>query len=188
MTLAANENEPAWVDEVLDFWFGLPPEAWFQKSEAFDRECESRFRPTYDALARQSAGAIATSPRQALAAVIVLDQFSRNIFRDTPQAFAADPLARAVANLAIERGWDTGLSKEQRTFLYLPFEHSEDVGDQAKSVALFEALGDDFYLSFAVAHRDIVARFGRFPHRNAVLGRTSTAEETAFLQQPGSSF
>jgi uncharacterized protein (DUF924 family) len=120
----------------------------------------------------------------ALAVVIVLDQMSRNMFRDTPRAFAADPQALWVAEAAIVRGFDAGLTKNQRTFMYLPFEHSEDRQSQARSVALMASLGDPELQKWAEAHRAIVDRFGRFPHRNGVLGRISTPEEIEFLQQP----
>ncbi len=124
----------------------------------------------------------------ALAAVIVLDQMSRNIFRDTPRAFASDPQALWVAEAAIVRGFDAGLTKDQRMFLYLPFEHSEDRQSQARSVALTASLGDPELQKWAEAHRAIVDQFGRFPHRNGVLGRISTPEETEFLKQPDIDF
>jgi uncharacterized protein (DUF924 family) len=123
-----------------------------------------------------------------LAAVIVLDQFSRNMFRGSPKAFAADPVARDIARGAVERSYDQGFDVHGRAFFYLPFEHSEHLPDQEKSVALFTPLGNESYTQYAIAHRDIIARFGRFPHRNTVLSRASTAEELEFLTQPGSSF
>jgi uncharacterized protein (DUF924 family) len=181
-------TDPGWVDDVLSFWFGLTPEAWFEKSDAIDRECATRFRDVHDMLMATDAADQVVSARQALAAVIVLDQFSRNIYRGTPQAFASDRLAKDIATRAIRLGYDATLSKHERMFLYLTFEHSEDLDDQTLSVKLFGSLDDDYYLSFAVAHRDIIARFGRFPHRNAILGRASTPEEAAFLAEPGSSF
>jgi uncharacterized protein (DUF924 family) len=124
----------------------------------------------------------------ALAAVIVLDQMSRNMFRDIPRAFATDPLALRLAEAAIARGFDAGLTKDQRMFLYLPFQHSEDRRLQARGVALMASLGDAEQSKWAEAHSAIVDRFGRFPHRNRILGRASTPEETEFLKQPGSSF
>jgi uncharacterized protein (DUF924 family) len=180
--------EPGWVDDVLGFWFGLPPEAWFEKSDALDRECATRFRDVHAALMASAAAEQVTSARRALAAAIVLDQFSRNIYRGTPGAFASDPLAKEIASRAIGLGYDAALSKHERMFLYLPFEHSESLDDQERSVALFKQLDDDFYFGFAVAHRDIIVRFRRFPHRNALLDRPSTPEEIAFLAEPGSSF
>lgn len=179
---------PGWVDDVLGFWFGLAPDAWFEKSDALDRECATRFRKVHDRLMASAAADEVTTARRALAAVVVLDQFSRNMYRGTPQAFASDPLAKDIATRAIKLGHDATFGKNERMFLYLPFEHSEDMDDQVRSVRLFTGLEDDFYLSFAVAHRDIIARFGRFPHRNAILGRPSTAEEIAFLAEPDSSF
>ncbi len=173
---------------MLGFWFGLAPEAWFEKSDALDRECATRFRDVHDMLTASAAEDQAVSARQALAAVIVLDQFSRNMYRGTAQAFASDALAKDIAARAISLGHDATLGKTERIFLYLPFEHSEDLSDQDRSIALFKQLDDDYYFSFAVAHRDIIARFGRFPHRNAILGRSSTPEEIAFLAEPGSSF
>lgn len=127
------------------------------------------------------------TPLASLALVIVLDQFPRNMFRGTPQAFASDPLALAAARTSIDRGFDRSFSKVERTFAYLPFQHAEDLASQRRSLALFQAL-DPAQLEYARRHYEIVARFGRFPHRNAVLGRESTSEETEFLKQPGSSF
>lgn len=124
----------------------------------------------------------------ALAAVTVLDQMSRNMFRDTPRAFAADPQALRLAEVAVARGFDAGLTKEERTFLYLPFQHAEDRRSQARSVALVTSLGDRELQKWAEAHRAIIERFGRFPHRKGVLGRLSTPEEAEFLNQPDSRF
>jgi uncharacterized protein (DUF924 family) len=122
------------------------------------------------------------------AAVIVLDQFSRNLFRNSARAFAADPLARKLAARAIEQGVDAALPPEQRIFLYLPFEHSEDRADQARAVALTNALGNENWTRYALAHQALIERFGRFPHRNAVLGRESTPEELEVLKQPFGAF
>jgi uncharacterized protein (DUF924 family) len=138
-------------------------------------------------VSRGSKGLLADA-QTALAAVIVLDQMSRNMFRDTPRAFAADPLALAVAEAAIAQGFDAGLSKDERSFLYLPFGHAEDRHSQARAVALVASLGDPELQKWAEAHRAIVDRFGRFPHRNGILGRNSTSEETEFLKEPNSSF
>jgi uncharacterized protein (DUF924 family) len=131
---------------------------------------------------------LSADPRIALAAVIVLDQMSRNMFRGTARAFAADPQALRVAEAAIAGGFDAGLSKDQRRFLYLPFEHCEDRAAQARAVALMASLDDPDLVKWAQAHRAVIDRFGRFPHRNGILGRPSTAEEIEFLKQPGSSF
>jgi len=181
-------DEP-WVDEVLAFWFEeLAPEAWFRKSDGIDDLIRDRFLKIYEAVAAMPASAAWTSARRALATIIVLDQFPRNMFRGTPRAFATDHTARDVALGAVERGFDRSFDIHGRAFMYLPFEHSEDLADQERSVALFTPLGDETYTHYAIAHRDIIARFGRFPHRNAVLGRPSTTEEQAFLLQPGSGF
>ena len=123
-----------------------------------------------------------------LAAVIVLDQFSRNLFRGTPRAFAADFIARRLAKTAIEQGFDAAMKKQERLFLYLPFQHSEDRGDQALSLDLYERLGDEKWTRFAMAHKVIIDRFGRFPHRNATLNRPSSADEIALLKEPMGSF
>jgi uncharacterized protein (DUF924 family) len=181
--------DPPWVEDVLSFWFGeLDREAWFRKSGSNDALIRDRFARVYDRAAAEPVEAALTSPRRALATVIVLDQFSRNVFRGTPQAFATDAKAREVARGAVARGFDQAFDIHGRSFLYMPFEHSEDLGDQERAVALIGALGDEEYTRYALAHRDIIVRFGRFPHRNAVLGRVSTAEEQDFLRQPGSSF
>ena len=181
--------EERWVDEVLRFWFEeLVPEAWFRKSEVTDELIRSRFLGVHEHVAALPAEAAWASPSRALATVIVLDQFPRNMFRGTPRAFATDSKALDVARGAVERGFDRSFDIHGRAFMYLPFEHSESLADQERSVELFGPLGDAEYTHYAVAHRDIIARFGRFPHRNAVLGRSSTPEEEEFLKQPGSSF
>jgi uncharacterized protein (DUF924 family) len=183
------EPEPAWVDDVLSFWFGeLDREAWFRRSEAIDALIRARFGKVHDKIAALPIDAALASPRRALATVVVLDQFSRNLFRGTPRAFDSDPKAREIARSAIARSFDHGLDVHGRSFLYMPFEHSEDLADQELAVSLLGSLGDEEYTRFAIAHRDIIARFGRFPHRNAVLGRASTPEEAEFLRHPGSSF
>ena len=130
----------------------------------------------------RSDGIDAAAPHPLLAAVIVVDQFSRNMFRGTPRAFAADPIARRLARRAVDRGFDLSMTREERLFLYLPFEHSEDREDQARSVHLIGQLGHDGWTRYAQAHQSIIDRFGRFPHRNAILGRTSTPDELALLE------
>jgi uncharacterized protein (DUF924 family)/TolB-like protein len=180
--------EPAWVGDVLDFWFGkIGARHWFSKDAGVDGEVRARFLALHEQLVASDAAG-ATGPRPLLAAVIVLDQFSRNAFRDTPRAFAADPLARRLARQAVAQEFDSGLTSEERLFLYLPFEHSEDREDQALSCELIERLGHEDWTRYALAHKVIIDRFGRFPHRNAVLGRTSTTEELALLQEPLGSF
>ncbi len=179
---------PSWAADVLHFWFEeTPPERWFKRDDAFDQALRQRFLPLHATIAALANEACLADAGTALAATIVLDQFSRNMFRGTPAAFALDPKALAIAQAAIARGFDATVPEKRRQFFYLPFEHAEDAAAQARSVALFATLGEE-YLRWAEAHKVIIDRFGRFPHRNAVLGRTSTAEEIAFLEGPGSSF
>ena len=176
--------EPAWVRDVLRFWFEELSDAdWFKTDDDVDARIRDRFLPLLESLLEQGGGASAT-PRAMLAAVIVLDQFSRNVFRGNPRAYAGDPIARRVAKVAIEQGFDTAMTAPERMFLYLPFQHSEDADDQLLSVNLCKALGNDDWTGYAVAHKAIIDRFGRFPHRNAILGRPSTLEEIEFLKTP----
>jgi len=187
-------NAPDFAD-VLDFWFGAPDsrergrprKAWFQKSETFDSEIRRRFLATWEQAARGELERWLATPLASLALVIVLDQFPRNMFRGTARAFSSDSLALAAARSMISREFDRLLSPAERLFAYLPFEHAEDLAAQRRALALFEAL-DPEYIESAKRHHEIIARFGRFPHRNAVLGRESTAEEIEFLSLPGSSF
>ncbi|MFY9317155.1 MAG: DUF924 family protein [Burkholderiales bacterium] len=171
--------------EVLEFWFGRERKAWFAKDTQFDAEIRSRFLPLYE---QASAGGLSSwheEPRSCLALVIVLDQFPRNMFRGTARAFAADRLALEAARTIVARGWDKAFTPDERTFAYLPFEHSESLEDQERALQLFE--GSENY-EWARKHYEVVRRFGRFPHRNAALGRASTPEELEFLRQPGSGF
>ncbi len=182
-----------WVADVLAFWFGaLTPKQWFKKDDAVDAEIGRRYRDLYERHAGEGGSPIGSDaslePREILARIIVLDQFPRNMFRGTPRAFATDRQALALARLAVAQGLDQPMTPHQRLFVYLPFEHSENVADQATSVRMFSELGDAELTSFAVRHQEIIIRFGRFPHRNAILGQTSTEEETAFLQEPNSAF
>ncbi|WP_374513542.1 DUF924 family protein [Niveibacterium sp.] len=186
---------------LLDFWFlprgaaghGAPRAEWFRKSDAFDREIADRFG---DCIARALAGGLRewdARPEGALARIVLLDQFTRNVYRDTPQAFAGDALAFALAGEMLARGDDQRLLPVQRVFVYLPFEHAEDAQAQTRSVELFERLASAWpagasYLDYARRHREVIDRFGRFPHRNSLLGRASSAEELLFLAQPGSHF
>ena len=195
---------PAPARDVLDFWFGPPTDPdhahqrvqWFRKDAAFDQQVVARFGTLIEqALAGGTDGWIASplQPLPALARVIVLDQFTRNAFRGSARAFAGDAMALQTARALVAAGLDRGLTGVQRLFVYLPFEHAEDLAHQRTSVQLFEQLGRDEpalagLLEWAQRHHDVVARFGRFPHRNAVLGRASTDEEAAFLLTPGSSF
>ena len=185
----ADDPKYGWVGDVLKFWFEeTDPDQWFKKDPTFDASIRERFLRLHEILVCRGNNGLLADARTALAAVIVLDQMSRNMFRDTPRAFAADPLALWVAETAIARGFDAGLTKDERHFLYLPFQHSEDRQSQARAVALTASLGDPELQRWAEAHRAIVDRFGRFPHRNNVLGRISTPEETEFLKQQDSSF
>src|SRR5262245_35841375 len=178
-----------WIAEVLNFWFDeIPREAWFRKDELFDRRLLQRFLARHEHVAGLLTSDCVRDAQAAVAAVIALDQFPRNMFRGTPRAFATDAKALAIADRAIESGFDVPLSKDQRTFLYLPFQHAEDPAVQARAIQLMASLQDEELDRYAVAHKDIIDRFGRFPHRNVILGRTSTPEETAFLSQPNSSF
>jgi uncharacterized protein (DUF924 family) len=195
-------------EDVLEFWFGpldargVATEAksrtWFEKNDAFDREIEERFGALHAALARGENEAWLSSARGSLATVIVLDQFSRNMFRNTKQMFDSDPRALSVATALVARGEDRKLAFAERGFVYMPFMHSERLSDQERCVELFRTFRDEhvgelrdncqYSLGYAERHRDIIQRFGRFPHRNAILGRESTPEELEFLKQPGSSF
>jgi uncharacterized protein (DUF924 family) len=181
-------------DDVLDFWFAGDGTryraAWFEKDVAFDVEC-ARFAGALHAARGGGLDHWAETARGMLALIVVLDQFSRNLHRGSPDSFAADAQARALARDAVERRFDRVLHPMERSFVYLPFEHSEDLADQNESVRLFEtlriALGDGT-VEYAYRHRDIIRRFGRFPHRNGVLGRESTAEELRFLAGLGAGF
>lgn len=175
--------------EVLSFWFDeLSDRDWFQSTEALDRQIERRFRQTHLMLAREVPWEWRADAVSRLAAIIVFDQFPRNMFRGTPLAFATDGLALREAKLALKEGADQMVHARQRAFFYLPFEHSESLEDQALSVELFSKIDNPDLLDYALRHRDVIKRFGRFPHRNVILGRTSTREEAVFLLQPGSSF
>ena len=178
-----------WAREVLRFWLEeTAPERWFQKDTAFDEHVRARFCKTHATVASLCHEVCLTDPYTALAAVIVLDQFSRNMFRGTPRAFASDANALRLAEAAIARGFDARVPNQARLFFYLPFEHAEDAVAQTRCVALMATLSDPERLKWAAAHQRIIERFGRFPHRNAVLGRHSTAQELAFLEEPGSAF
>jgi uncharacterized protein (DUF924 family) len=174
------------VDEVLTLWFA-DSGRWWKKDPTFDAEIRDRFLELHDAIGRGEREGWLETSRGTLAYVIVLDQLSRNMFRASARMFEGDARALAAARLALDRGFDQGLSCDERMFLYMPFMHSEDIADQDRSAGLF-ASGLQQWLPYVEAHRDIVRRFGRFPHRNALLGRPSTAEELEFLKQPGSSF
>ena len=172
---------------MLDYWFAGEPathrKVWFEQNADFDAACR-RFT---DALRDAKSGALdhwIATPRGTLALIILLDQFSRNLHRGSAESFAADPKARQIAGAAVAKGFDRQFSPVERLFMYLPFAHSESLADQDKSVRLFAALDAD-QSDWARRHRNVIVRFGRFPRRNAVLGRTSTSEEEAFLAEPG---
>jgi len=170
---------------VLAFWRQAGPDKWFKKADAFDAAIREQFLATYEAAAANRLAGWDETPEGALALVIVLDQFPRNMFRGSARAFAADPIARAVADRALARGFDQAMALHDRQFFYLPFEHSEKLPDQERCCALFRATGDAELTKWAELHADIIRRFGRFPHRNAALGRTTTAQEQAFLDSGG---
>jgi uncharacterized protein (DUF924 family) len=175
--------EPNRVTEVLHFWFDELGEArWFKKSEHTDALIRERFLWLHERLAADE-GADCTTRDELLAAVIVLDQFSRNLFRDTPRAYVADPVARRLARRAISGELDVAMTAPERMFLYLPFEHSEDRADQVLAVELFSQLGNEEWTRYALAHKATIDRFGRFPHRNAILNRHSSAAEAEYLRQ-----
>ena len=172
-------------DDVLAFWRAAGPKKWFTKNATFDAEIVARFLSTYEAAAAGKLLDWEASADGALALLIVLDQFPRNMFRGNARAFAADATARAVADRAIARGFDQETKSAERSFFYLPFEHSENLADQERCVTLARATGDADTLKWAELHADIIRRFGRFPHRNAVLGRATTAAEQEFLDDGG---
>lgn len=192
-------------ETVSSTWFPSDPaqaqKLWWGKDEQTDADLRERFGSTLAAARRGELDGWAATARGRLALILVLDQLSRNIHRGSPEAFVGDPLARALTHAGLELGHDRELTPIERVFFYLPLEHSEDLAEQDQCVALFRGLAAEvaavdpeqgerfaYYTTFADRHREIVARFGRFPHRNAVLGRASTAEELAFLTEPGSSF
>lgn len=171
--------------EVLGFWLAAGRERWFEKDDGFDAEVRVRFQPVYEDAAAGRLGGWEESPDGTLALIIVLDQFPRNMFRGSPRAYAADSLARAVATRALEQGFDQKVAMPARAFFYLPFEHSENPSDQERSLVLMRATDDAEQVQWAELHADIIRRFGRFPHRNAALGRVTTAEEHSFPEGGG---
>lgn len=181
-------GEPDWVQQVLHFWFcELKASDWFSGGAAIDAHIRERFMPLHEKLAT-SEGEDASQARPLLAAVIVLDQFSRNMFRGSPRAYADDAIACKLARQAITDQLDLEMSPEERYFLYLPFEHSEDRADQALAIELISQLGSSEWTKYALAHQQLIERFGRFPHRNAILGRESSAEEIAAMKKRMGSF
>ena len=196
-----NDGATSEADAVLDFWFGAPGssefgrarKAWFSKDEAFDATIRERFGALVERALRGEVEAWAEAPRSALAQILLLDQFTRNAFRATPRAFAGDARALAAASRMVGSRQDESLPPFMRGFVYLPFEHAEGLAMQDEAIRLFtklvaEAPEHADMLDYAQRHRDVIRRFGRFPHRNEILGRRSTAEEIAFVKQPGSGF
>ncbi|MFA6266813.1 MAG: DUF924 family protein [Pseudolabrys sp.] len=171
--------------EIVSFWREAGPKAWFKKDDAFDATIRERFLTAYEAAADGKLAAWEANAEGALALLLLLDQFPRNMFRGQARMFETDPMARAIAAGALVRGFDAEVPADMRSFFYLPFEHSESVKDQGRSVALCRATGDADLLKWAELHADIIRRFGRFPHRNAVLGRATTPDEQAFLDADG---
>ena len=168
-----------WVRDVLGFWFSLEPEQWWKADPELDAKIAERFREVWEEQRQRTADQLVDAPDHALAAIILFDQFPRNMFRGHADQFATDHLALAIAREAVERGFDDGMPAERRQFLYMPFQHSENIADQRRSLLLFTALGRPEQLRYARLHHDVIERFGRFPHRNAALGRKPTAVETA---------
>ncbi len=171
--------------DVLEFWTWAGPKHWFAKDERFDARIRERFEALHHAAARRELDDWAQNAQGALALLLLLDQFPRNMYRGSAHSFATDPLARLIARGAIDAGHDRAVDPALRQFFYLPLEHSESLADQDHAVALCQASGDPDLAKWAMLHRDIIGRFERFPHRNAVLGRETTAEEGQFLQSGG---
>ncbi|MGF9564024.1 DUF924 family protein [Neorhizobium sp. BT27B] len=177
------------AEEVLAFWFEeLGEKGWFQPPDGLDDTIRNRFAGLHLEMARGDLSAFHSSPRHRLAAIIVLDQFPRNMYRATPLAFSTDWLALREARLMVDAGLDRELDVHSRCFSYLPFEHAESIAEQDRCVQLFSQLGDANYLDYAERHREVIRQFGRFPHRNAFVGRESTKAELDYLSQPGSGF
>ena len=177
-------QDPAWAVEVIHFWFEeLSESQWFEKSEEIDSRIRRRFVTLHQWVVASQASVV-TTPRSVLAAIIVLDQFSRNLYRGSQRAFTGDVIARRLARGLVNEGLDRDMKVDERLFLYLPFEHSENRDDQALAVELIKSLGNEGWMRDAIAHKQIIDRFGRFPHRNVILQRRSSPEEIALLQRP----
>ena len=180
---AARGGLPLWAADLLHYWFHtLRPADWFAINPAVDAELRRRFRRDLDALRGRPVGAFVTSPDLARAAILLFDQVPRNLYRGDPRAFAQDTLARAITMTMLRRGWHHGLSRAEKQFAYMPLMHSEHIADQRLSLILFARLRSSYLLGFARSHYRMIARFGRFPHRNAVLGRGSTPAETRAVE------
>lgn len=189
MTAPSRAEAPAHAADVLRFWFEeIQPAQWWKADPAFDEQIRQRFGALHAQAAQGGCSVWRASPEGCLAEVIVLDQFSRNLHRGTSGAFACDALALSLAQQAVAKGWDLRLPFERRAFLYMPYMHSESRVVHERAEALFRERAPQANFQAELKHKAIVDRFGRYPHRNAVLGRASTAEEIEFLKQPGSSF
>jgi uncharacterized protein (DUF924 family) len=176
---------PATIDEVLSFWRAAGPEKWFAKDDAFDADIRSRFLAAHETAASGELAAWEDTPDGVYALMLLLDQFPRNLFRGSPRAFATDAQALEIAERAIAKGFDLTIPVPERRFIYMPFMHAEDLAHQERCIALCDASNDPEGVKFAVIHRDIIRDFGRFPHRNAVLGRQTTPAEQDFLDEGG---
>jgi uncharacterized protein (DUF924 family) len=172
-------------ESVVTFWREAGPKRWFEPNAQFDREIREQFLATHEAAADGTLSDWETTPQGTLALLLLLDQFPRNMFRGTPRAFATDPKARDIAQCALARGFDAQVDEDLRTFFYLPFMHSEELADQERCLALYRALGNEEGIKYAELHLDAIKRFGRFPHRNEILGRPSRPEEVAYLEGGG---
>jgi uncharacterized protein (DUF924 family) len=168
-----------WIADVLKFWFGLDPKQWWKSDPALDHRIKQRFLKMWAEKRQLPVEAFLDDPLTALAGVILFDQLPRNMFRGHAEQFATDSLALAIAKAAVDKRFDEKLEPQERGFLYMPFQHSENLDDQNRSVLLFTKLGDDYQLGYAKKHHDVIERFGRFPHRNAMLGRASRPDELA---------
>ena len=168
-----------WRSDVLKYWFALGPESWWRAGPEVDEEIRHRFLKLWSEKRELPASSFLDDPLTALAGVVLFDQFPRNMFRGHADQFATDPLALAISTAAVDRKFDDQLEPHECGFLYMPFQHSEDIGNQRRSLGLFTALGDDYLLGYAKKHHDVIERFGRFPHRNAILGRAGRADEIA---------
>lgn len=177
-----------WFGGADDDAYGQARREWFVKNPEFDAEIKQRFETTMSDAASGMLDAMAQSPEGAVALVVALDQFPRNVYRNDARAFAQDTKALSIAKVALDKGFNRDVSPVMRSFLYLPFEHSENLADQDRAVELFTQDGNDSGLTWAIKHRDIIVEFGRFPHRNVILGRENTPQEAHFLTQPGSSY
>ena len=179
MTLRQGSGGADWRADVLKFWFGLQPEQWWRTNPALDLRIKQKFLKLWAEKRQLPVDAFLTDPLTAAAGVILFDQFPRNMFRGHADAYSSDDLALAIAKGAIDKGLDKELAPDERKFLYMPFQHSERLDDQNRAVLLFTELGDEHQLGYARHHREIIERYGRFPHRNIILGRASRPNEIA---------